>query len=638
VSSAAPSAAPENGASSDERRRWLAPLVVALIGLALFGSTWTDAIQAADSGELVTAACNLGVAHPPGYPLYTLLGHGLCELPWSTPAGRVGWLSIVAGVWTLLMVYGAVVLLTRNRWAGAVAALTLAGGSIFWRHASLAEVFALNAALAATLVYCAIRAGDPGQGLIWSLLCGLCAGLAVSNHHSAVLVFPLAAVALVRPVPGWGRVLLRLLTGALGAALGLLPHLQLLLADPEAAPRWGDTSSWAGLVHHVLRRDYGTLTLSIRGAGEPLENAWHYLSSVPSQLGWLLWPLCLVGMAALVARARPGRPLGRALEGGVLRRDLGPLLAAMPLLAGPVFMLLFNIDPEGIGAQVTRRFFILPNVLLALCLGVGLATVDLTWLSRRVSARAPLWRGAAWVVVGLAVMLSYGRADVSDSYAVEDYGRNALSAAERDALVLGTGDVKLFSTLYAQQLGRVRPDVQYVDVRMLLYPWYVDQQRRRRPGFSYRFRAGNVDTLRLIQAELRRGVPVYLAAVYNRKVTAAFGGYPVGPLFRLLPPGVAAPSPAAVASLNRRLFRGFVRRGRTPDPAVDPWAAALSESYASTWRSIGRALYRLGDRRGALRALSSAQGWAPWLELPDWFRPRRTGAHGARDPRSNRRR
>ena len=33
-----------------------------------------------DSGEMVVAACQLGVAHPPGYPLWTLLSRAFMEL------------------------------------------------------------------------------------------------------------------------------------------------------------------------------------------------------------------------------------------------------------------------------------------------------------------------------------------------------------------------------------------------------------------------------------------------------------------------------------------------------------------------------------------------------------------------------
>jgi hypothetical protein len=147
----------------------------------------------------------------------------------------------------------------------------------------------------------------------------------------------------------------------------------------------------------------------------------------------------------------------------------------------------------------------------------------------------------------------------------------------------------------------------------------VDQKRRERPGFSYRFERGNVNTLRLIHLEMERGVPVYLATIYNQKVRTAYGGYPVGPLFRLLPPDVGPPGPQEVRDLNRRLFRGFTRRGRLPDPDVDPWAAAMMEPFAHTLRSVAHALHTSGDRKAALRTVVQAQEWAPWLPIPDWI-------------------
>jgi hypothetical protein len=602
------------------QRRWFPPLLLVLISVALFASSWTDAVQVADSGELVTAACRGGVAHPPGYPLYVLLGRALCALPWSTPAGRVGLLSLVAAVCALLALYGCVVRLTGNAWAAAVAALTLGTGSIFWRQSSLAEVFGLNAALSLTVVYASLRlsAAAPRPALLWALLSGLTTGLALSNHHSSVIVAPLVALAVVWPPRPAARVALRAALALLGALVGLLPYLQLLLADPQRIPRWGDTSSWSGLVHHVLRRDYGTFSLTLGGQAAPLQNVGHYLARVPSQLGWVLWLPALVGIIALLRRAAR-RPLGRALEDRT-RRDVALLLALLPLLAGPAFMLLFNLQPEGISAQVIERFHVLPNALLALCLGVGLAVLDDLWLSgagREVRGR--IWRVTAWTVVGASALLSFGRADVSASYAAEDYVRDALGAAERGALILGQGDERVFGMLYVQQMLGVRPDVQYVDFRMLGYRWYVAQKQRERPGFSYRFEPRRVAVLRLISDEQRRGVPVYLATVPSQKVVAAYPGYPAGPLLRLLPPGQMPPSALDVEALNQRLFRGFVRRGRPPDPEVDPWSASLREPYAVTWRTISRALYDGGDRRGALRAMSLGQDWAPWLPVPEWF-------------------
>jgi hypothetical protein len=597
-------------------------MLLAAAGATLFGLTWTDAVQTADSGELITAACRAGVPHPPGYPLFVLLGHAFCRLPLSSPAGRVGLLSVVAGVCAIIALYGCIVRLTGNRWAAALAALALATGQTFWRHTSYAEVFTLHAALCLGLVHVSLRmraCSDGRPRAKASLLVGLVFGLALANHHSSVFLFlfPLAAVLL--PLRPARQAASRCGLGLVGLAAGLSPYLYLLFASPDHLPRWGDTSTWDGLLHHVLRRDYGTLSLALVGRAAPLDNLRHYVSLVPQQLGWVFSVAVLPGLAALVQRGR-GRQLGQLALERRLPRDMAWALVITPVLAGPVFLLLFNLPPTGISAQVVERFHILPNALLALCLGVGLAVIDTTWLTPTVSPRrAKLWRGAAWAVVGLSALWSFPHANLRQSYAVEDYARNLLASAERNALVLGTGDAPLFTTLYAQEMLGLRRDIQYVDVQMLGHRWYVAQKRAERDSFSYLFRPRHIDTVSVIRAALERRVPVYLATAYSKGVVEAYRGYPVGPLFKVLPPGVRSPTPSQVENMNAELFRRFSRRGILPDPALDPWAASLVEAYARTWREIARGLHHFGDRDGAHRALERGRAWAPWLPAPDWI-------------------
>lgn len=585
--------------------RELAPLLALLaVVAALYAQTFTDAIQVADSGELVAVACNGGVAHPPGYPLYTLLGRGLCALPVSTPAGRLSLLSAGAGLLSVLLAWALVARLTGSRRAALVAAAALATGWLFWRHASLPEVFALHAALCLLLCWTSVFAAQAASArahLARSALVGLAGGLALSNHHSAVWLAPLAAAAVLFPARGALALVGRAGAALAGIAAGLLPYLHLLLADRAARPRWGDTAELGGLLHHVARRDYGTLKLAIEGEGRGLDVMAHFVAELPAQLGGPLVVAAAAGLALLVARAA-----GRSAPATAgIRRDLAALLALSPLLAGPAFFLLFNLPADGIERQVVERFFLMPIALLAIPLGVGVA-----WAEARLVAapRRGLAAVALLAVVAATASLHHRRADVSESYAVEDYGLNVLATAEPGALVLGSGDARLFSITYAQEVLGIGRDVQYVDVWLLLYRWYADQQLERHPELPYEFSPGNVDSLGLIARSLAAGRPVYLANPYSERA-GALPSYPVGSLRRLVSPGERLPPPRRVLEENLALEPRLLRRGRPPDPALDPWSADLYRAAARPWIILARIHAAAGDPALAEAAAERARAW-----------------------------
>ena len=54
--------------------------VIFLFSFIVYGSTCYRTLPGGDSAELVTASVELGVAHPPGYPLLMILLHG-----WLSP-------------------------------------------------------------------------------------------------------------------------------------------------------------------------------------------------------------------------------------------------------------------------------------------------------------------------------------------------------------------------------------------------------------------------------------------------------------------------------------------------------------------------------------------------------------------------
>ena len=57
-----------------------------------------------DSPETISAALELGIQHPPGYPLHTLLGRlAVIGLPWGSAAWRMNCLSASLGVAAALL-------------------------------------------------------------------------------------------------------------------------------------------------------------------------------------------------------------------------------------------------------------------------------------------------------------------------------------------------------------------------------------------------------------------------------------------------------------------------------------------------------------------------------------------------------
>src|SRR5262249_1300227 len=75
------------------RVRWLIGGLVSAGGLIVNCLTMAPTVTLVDSGELIVASAALGVAHPPGFPLYCILAHLASFLPLGSVARRVNFAS-----------------------------------------------------------------------------------------------------------------------------------------------------------------------------------------------------------------------------------------------------------------------------------------------------------------------------------------------------------------------------------------------------------------------------------------------------------------------------------------------------------------------------------------------------------------
>src|SRR5215471_9949784 len=77
------------------KARLLCAALVFVAAFALYLRTLAPTVTLTDSGELIVAARTLGVAHPPGFPLYVLLAHLAAMVPIGNIAARVNFASAV---------------------------------------------------------------------------------------------------------------------------------------------------------------------------------------------------------------------------------------------------------------------------------------------------------------------------------------------------------------------------------------------------------------------------------------------------------------------------------------------------------------------------------------------------------------
>ena len=182
--------------------------LVFFITLGTYFVTVAPTVAFWDCGEFITTSYILGVPHPPGAPLYTLLGRIFSMMTFlgDEIALRVNFLSVMSGAVTVLFVYLCVVRLLST-WldredkteriailvGGVVAAFSVAFSTSFWGNSSEAEVYGLSMCITVIAYWLALRWDDghksptsDKQLLLIAYLFGLGAGV----HLQALLTVP----------------------------------------------------------------------------------------------------------------------------------------------------------------------------------------------------------------------------------------------------------------------------------------------------------------------------------------------------------------------------------------------------------------------------------------------------------------
>lgn len=176
--------------------------------------------------------------------LFFVLGRlWLLALPLESPAFALNLFSAACGAVTVAVMFRVGLQLTGNLLAATAGAIALMWSHSLWWHSTLVEVYTLNTALIAGMVWFVLQwTSSPGQRLPSLYAALLCLGLGISNHVLMILFVPafLVLFAVEPSIRSWRVFGLGLLALVLGAQLWLGELQEDFVRSLNAGASWSE--------------------------------------------------------------------------------------------------------------------------------------------------------------------------------------------------------------------------------------------------------------------------------------------------------------------------------------------------------------------------------------------------------------
>jgi len=519
---------------------------VFLIALLLYSWTLAPTVTLTDSGELIVVAHGLGVAHPPGFPLWVILAHLASLVPLGNVAVRINFSSalfaaLASAILTLVVAELMITTPYLPTWkkrsaqqkkkaedsrigqllicAPALGAgLLMAFSRTLWSYATIAEVYTLNTLLILVVLFLMLRwrrcivadRRDAGQAITthdgWLYAAALTFGLALGVHHVTVgLVLPAVAVIVYRTEGLRFFASRRLVYAALisvGALVAVYAYLP-FAASRSPVINWGNPRSVQEIWWHITGRQYRV-----------------FLSFTPKMMGAQFFEFCKMASREFGPAWLP-LPLVFAFAGigSAFKRDGTTFwFLLFIVIANLAYDLSYQI------AEDKDAYYLPVFISIAIAAGFGIRWLIQLAVSKSMSVTR------SYLVAATAILLTSATAFAAnwpvnnrrDYFIAYDYVENLFSTIEPNGLLL-TQDWQVASPMfYAQEIEQRRRDVKVVDVNLLRRSWYFDYLRHAFPGMIERSRE-KIDAFVEILKEWERDPGAFARdQLPTQRITAAF--------------------------------------------------------------------------------------------------------------------
>jgi len=452
------------------------PYVASILILIVYISTAAPDVMFTDSGELAAVCATLGIAHPTGYPLFTILGYLWTHLP--IPVSTIYSLNLFAAFLTAasafvfyFLILNFLKLLAENTgiskkarstdngfpdYVALICTLMYGFALTVWEQAVAIEVYSLHILLINTTLTVLIYAIRQKTDARLFLATAFMLGLSLSNHLTSVLIIP-AILFLFFKNPStsfdFSKPKLRLFALLfLPLFLGLSLYLYLPLRSAGAPDfDWGGVSRGLDkFLYHVQGKQYQVWMFS--GTDVWGDNFKVFFSSLPYQFAFVGLLFTLAGIYFTYR----------------INSTLGNFISLIVLTC--VFYAI-NYSIHDIDSYFLAAF-------------IGLFIFTAVGLNEFLKRYGKYKYGLLLLPLSL-IVLNYNSNNLSNNYLTAEYTRITVDNLEPNAIIISAQwDYWNSAFWYKQKVEGYREDVALIEKELLRRTWYPIQLERWHPEIT----------------------------------------------------------------------------------------------------------------------------------------------------------
>ena len=465
------------------------PVVLSLGVFVIYLFTLAPSVIQIDSGELATVQATLGIAHPTGYPLFTIIGYLFLKLP--LPFTIIYRVNLLAAFWcffgilfftkSITLFLQNLTILKRtdkkvknkkqrdveyssknNKLSILVSSLTgslfLAFSKTYWLQSTSVEVYSLQIFLFTLIIYTALKAffSQKDSTTNWMGV-GIALAFGFSNHMTTLLTLPFVAI-LFFLKEGFKKHAIKKVIVTFTASFPVLILFYLYLpirASSTPVINWGNPINYENFFRHITGKQYQVWLFSSMDAAK--KQLVYFIGNLPSEFTIPGLLFALIGLVFIFKQSK----------------KLFWLLTISFLTA-----LLYSINYDIVDID---SYFLFNNIIIAGFISFGIYWLIL-WFQKHYNLKEKYL--ILLISFGLIpVVINFSSVDQSEQNTFEDYTKAILESVDKNAIIFSyQWDYFISASYYFQFVENFRSDVAVVDKELLRRSWYYNQLERNYPA------------------------------------------------------------------------------------------------------------------------------------------------------------